>query len=255
MSDITSHLSTLTLQPKPPTFPSLPTELRLKIYTHLLPPHSTLRVGIHLISRDGSNYSYANTPSNIITFAVATSPFTSSDSNSPYTASSTSLVLTPRANTLLRISHETRTFYLSHFPHSLPCGRLGTGRVHFASPETIFIDNCFSNSLLPLHPALERQRSTLRGIETLALEDSMYGRKTRYVVFGAAFAEFVGLFADLRVLGCVSWYVGEEGMSNRGGCEEMVRLTREGIVGWKAGEGNDPWERVRVPEMVVIESW
>jgi hypothetical protein len=237
------NTSDLNLQPK--TLSSLPIELRLKIYEYILPPKETLRVGIYQISRDGGQYSYHHSPDNIITFAVSSSPNETSEHNTPYHDSPP--VSSPRSSPLLRISHETRSFF------HLPCGKLGTGLVHFSSDETVYMDNAFGNSLCHLFPALERQKSTLQGIKTLGLEDSAFGKKTRYTIFGESFAGFIALFGDLEVLGCVSWYVDEERMSNREGCERVLGMTREAMVRWK--EVNDPWERIRIPEMVVIESW
>ena len=251
MSDLTTQLSNLNLQPL--TFSSLPIELRLKVYEYILPPKETLRVGIYQLSRDGELYSYRDSPDNSITFAVSSSPNETSEYNIPYEDFASPPVSSPRASLLLRISHETRSFFLSHFPFSLPCGKLGTGRVHFSSDETVFIDNAFGNSLCHLFPTLERQKACLRGIKTLGLEDSAFGKKTRYTIFGASFTEFIGLFADLKTLGCVSWYVDEERMSNREGCEKMMEMTRWAMVHYK--EVHDPWERITIPEMVVIESW
>ncbi|KAG4427128.1 hypothetical protein IFR05_017389, partial [Cadophora sp. M221] len=154
-------------------YPTLPTELRLKILSHTLPPPSLLRVKAHILLSDPSFGLY-------LTFSISSTgykpntPFQPKPSHGQITTSLQTLRMIP----LLSTSKETRSFYLSKHSISLPSNPDGKskGQIRISPLETLYIDNFpsllsnpdFSTAITSIAPEY-RVQEFWRRIERLAV--------------------------------------------------------------------------------------
>ncbi len=121
-------------EPRFSPFPGLPFELRLKILEHTLPPPTTLRLDAHIIISDPSFGLY-------VTFSISTDGAYSPFEPKPKPHHLTANLKRVRMANLLLTTKESRDFYLSTYPLSLPSGPNGKAQIRFSRLETVFIDN------------------------------------------------------------------------------------------------------------------
>ncbi|KAH7403787.1 hypothetical protein BKA64DRAFT_641751 [Cadophora sp. MPI-SDFR-AT-0126] len=119
-----------------PRYSALPSELRLKILRHTLPPPAILRLKCHILISDPSFGLY-------LTFSISRTGYThGGDAFQPIPHPgeiATELKVT-RMTTLLSTTKEIRSFYISHYPIVLPSGPNGKGQIRLAKSETLCMD-------------------------------------------------------------------------------------------------------------------
>ncbi|KAE9376614.1 hypothetical protein N431DRAFT_435885, partial [Stipitochalara longipes BDJ] len=129
-NDLTLPASTADPRPQRPrtTFPSLPPELRQKIYTNALPVLTPLFLTAKILISHPRCGLY-------LTFLLPTQPRSSTPPPpKPLTAQTRSL-------TLLSLCRESRLFYLSQFSISLPLGPSVYSLLHISPLEMLHIEN------------------------------------------------------------------------------------------------------------------
>jgi hypothetical protein len=206
-STLSDHFSSFT------EFPNLPTELRLKIFSHALPSYSTVDVNASILLADPSFGLY-------ITFST-----TSEAKESKRITSFTSTIApipefkSTRNLNLLSVNKECRDYYLQHFPHWLPTGLRGQGRIRFSPLETVFIWNldsiiCDPDFRLILNGECELQ-SWWSMIEILAVQMAStfwwMERETE------EFSRVLRYFGILKEVHGVLWYGVFDGLMDEGG--------------------------------------
>jgi hypothetical protein len=205
-------------------FPDLPTELRLKIFSHALPTYNTVDVNAHIILAD---------PSFGIYFTFST---TSEAKESKRITSFTSTVApipefkSTRFLNLLSVNKECREFYLQHFPHWLPTGSRGKGRIRFSPLETVFIWNLDNLICDPdfklLRSGNYELQSWWRMIETLAVQmASTFWWLEKEM---EEFSRVLRFFGNLKEVRGILWFGFYEGVMDEGG-----RVSMRDSWGWE----------------------
>ncbi|PVH78751.1 hypothetical protein DL98DRAFT_238333, partial [Cadophora sp. DSE1049] len=248
----TETLQTFTL------YPTLPSELRLKILTHTLPSASTLRVKAHILIFDPSFGLY-------FTFSISRTGYTHARGAFqpvPQPGKTTTELKAIRMVPLLGATKETRTFYLSRHPIVFPSGPNGKGQIRLAKYETLYIDN--SPSLLisrEFSRAIQdnyRLQEFWTQIENLAIPATsfMHPKHESQTVL----LDFVGKCAGLKSLRAVMWdgfRDGEGGdmvvQSLLGCVEGYLEKFRKRLEG-KSDEGLEGEEGCRrTPKVEILE--
>ncbi|KAL5314277.1 hypothetical protein ACEPPN_018702 [Leptodophora sp. 'Broadleaf-Isolate-01'] len=126
-----------------PLYQRLPSELRLKILSHTLPPPSLLRVKAHVLISDPSFGLY-------LTFSISPTGYKPNTPDGafqpkPEHGQITTALQHARMIPLLSACKETREFYLSKYTIPLPSNSKGEGRgkgqIRISPLETLYIDN------------------------------------------------------------------------------------------------------------------
>ncbi|KAE8445802.1 hypothetical protein EG329_012860 [Mollisiaceae sp. DMI_Dod_QoI] len=117
-------------------FPELPTELRLKIYRHALPPPSVVRVTAHILVSDPAFGFY-------LVFFMTVDGTTTLVTRKPSQQCRRveSRMNEQRALSLLRVCKESRRLYLEIFPIALPYELTGVGRLYISREEVLHLSN------------------------------------------------------------------------------------------------------------------
>lgn len=202
---------------------TLPSELRLKILSHSLPLPSTVRTNAHVLISDLSFGLY-------LTFSISRTGYTQSLSAfqpPPRPGKITTELKATRMIPLLSTAKETRAFYLSHHPITLPSGANGKGQIRLAKIETLCIDNF--PSLLVNHDISRAMRDNYRlqdfwaKLLSLAVpvESLMHpGHESLEVLL-----MLVGECTGLKILGAVMW----DGFRHGGRDDLAVRSVLLGV--------------------------
>jgi hypothetical protein len=202
-----NHLSSFT------KFPDLPTELRLKIFSHALPTYNTLDVNASILLADPSFGIY-------ITFSTT---FEAKESKRITSFTSTIAPIPEFKSTrflhLLSVNKECRDYYLQNFPHWLPTGPRGQGRIRFSPLETVFIWNLDSIICDPDFKLILNGEHELQFwwsmIEILAVQMASafwwVERETE------EFSRVLRFFLNLKEVHGVLWYGVFDGLMDEGG--------------------------------------
>ncbi|KAG4418572.1 hypothetical protein IFR04_008283 [Cadophora malorum] len=206
-------------------YPTLPSELRLKILSHSLPSPSTVRTNAHVLISDPSFGLY-------VTFSISRAGYTRSLSAFqpvPRPGKITAELKATRMIPLLSTTKETRAFYLSHHPIILPSGPNGKGQIRLAKNETLSIDNYpsllvnaeFSRAIRDDY-RLQNLWAQLFGL-SIPVETFMHPGHGSYGVL----LRLVGKCTGLTTLGAVMW----GGFRQGGGDDLAVKGVLVGIEG------------------------
>ncbi|KAK0114950.1 hypothetical protein ONS96_013425 [Cadophora gregata f. sp. sojae] len=217
-----------------PLYPTLPSELRLKILTHTLPPprsssSTSLHLNaVHILLSDPSFGLY-------LTFSISCAVYIHSLGAFhpvPKPGEITAGLKTSRMLTLLSTTKETRAFYLSRYPIEFPSGPNGKARIRVSKQEILYFDNFPSLLAHPDFSSAIRDNYRLQdywtqienlAIPVMAFVDSRHGN---YAVLLEAVRKCTGL----KTLGAVMWDGFRDGERER--AEGAVRSVLVGVEGY-----------------------